>query len=251
MTALRGCFLILLLFLLFSARAFGSGSCIRCHEAINRPSMQELHAEWNDSIHSRMGVTCENCHGGDPAQAGKEEAHQGVYDSMDPKSTVYYTNIPRLCGRCHQHEFLEFKMSVHYEMLMTKGVGPNCVTCHDAMSTKTLRPEQLELFCGMCHNARMSSSPDIVAQAKEVLLKMDGVSRKVARIELSLQSFRAKGRTTLKAEGFLNLAQHELFVCRQDWHSFKLGRINKRLDGVEALILDGRKSLRSTKEERK
>lgn len=251
MTVLRYCLFLFMFFPLCVVPAFGSGSCILCHEAINRPSMKELHAEWNDSIHSRMGVTCENCHGGDPEKESKDAAHRGVYDSMDPKSTVYYTNIPRLCGRCHKHEFLEFKTSAHYETLMTKGVGPNCVTCHDAMSTKTLRPEQLELFCGMCHNARMSSFPDIVSQAREILLKMEGASRKVARTEASLQSAREKGRTVRKAEGFLKLAKHELFACRQDWHAFKLGRIKKRLDGVDTLILDGLESLRAAEEEAK
>ncbi len=251
MMVLRGSLLIFLFFFLFSVPAFGSGSCILCHEAITLPSMKELHSEWNDSVHSRMGVTCESCHGGDPEKETKEAAHQGVYDSMDPKSTVYYTNIPRLCGQCHQHEFLEFKTSVHYEMLMTKGVGPNCVTCHDAMSTKTLRPEQLELFCGMCHNAKMSNLPDIVSQSREVLLKMDSASRKVARTEASLQSARENGRRTRKAEGFLKLAKHELFACREDWHAFKMGSIKKRLDGVDTLIHDGLESLRAVEEETK
>ncbi|NOY54147.1 MAG: hypothetical protein GXP58_11120 [Deltaproteobacteria bacterium] len=207
--------------------------------------MKERHAEWRDSVHSRMGVTCNNCHGGNPGKESKKAAHEGVYDSMNPKSSVYYTNIPRLCGRCHKHEFLEFKMSVHYRMLMTKGVGPNCVTCHDAMSTKVLRPTQLELFCGICHNTKMSSRPGILNQAKEVLLKMNRISRKVDRTETKLHATRARGCKISKAEGFLHLAQHELIACRQDWHTFKLARIEKRLNGVETLLHEGLATLPS------
>jgi len=246
-----GSLLISMFFFLFPVSAFGSGSCIQCHEAINRPSLKELHAEWNDSTHSRMGVTCENCHGGDPGKEDKEEAHQGVYKSMDPKSTVYYTNIPRRCGRCHKQEFLEFMTSGHYKMLMAKGVGPNCVTCHDAMSTKVLQPAQLELFCGMCHNARMNRFPGILDQAKEVLLKMNRVSMEVVQTEAFLQSFREKGRNIRKAEGLLNQAKHELFACRKDWHAFKLDRINQRLNGANALMDDGMASLRVEKDKTK
>jgi len=204
--------------------------------------MKERHAEWRDSIHSRMGVTCDNCHGGNPADRTKEAAHKGVYGSMNPKSAVYYTNIPRLCGGCHKHELVEFKMSVHYRMLMTKGVGPNCVTCHDAMSTKVLKPDQLELFCGMCHNAKMSR-PGLLEEAKAVLLKMNRISRKVDRTEAELHAARSKGRKVSKAEGFVHLAKHELMVCRQDWHTFKLARIEKRLNDVEALLHKGLASL--------
>ncbi len=235
--------LFLSLFCFFSSGyAYGSDRCVSCHAKLARPSMKERHAEWRDSIHSRMGVTCDNCHGGNPDLESKTAAHQGVYDSMNPKSSVYYTNIPRLCGRCHKHEFLEFKMSVHYKMLMTKGVGPNCVTCHDAMSTKVLQPAQLEVFCGMCHNPKMSR-PGVLDQAKEILLEMNRLSRKVSRRETALHAARAKGRKVSKAEGFLHLAKHELVACRQDWHTFKLARIRKRLKGVETLLHEGQASL--------
>jgi formate-dependent nitrite reductase cytochrome c552 subunit len=208
--------------------------------------MKELHVEWSNSIHSRMGVTCEKCHGGNPKVSRKEEAHQGVYDSMDPKSTVYYTNIPRLCGSCHKHEFNEFKMSVHYKMLMTKGIGPNCVTCHDAMSTKMLQPDQVELFCGMCHNAKMSRQPDVVGKAQKVLEKMASTTKRMAQVEATLRNVGPNSSDARKADGLLNRANHELSACKQDWHAFELDRINKRLDGVAILINQGVASLRSS-----
>jgi len=191
-----------------------------------------------------MGITCENCHGGDPNATEKVRAHDGVYDALNPESSVYYTRIPRLCGECHKHELIAFKRSRHFEELMDKGVGPNCVTCHDAMATKVLKPGEVELFCGVCHNAR-NGLPDITGKAGRVLTRMQSSAERLRKAERILAARASRNRDCRRARGFLNLAGHELFATREDWHAFQLDRVLSRLSGVDDLIRKGLASLPS------
>jgi len=204
---------------------------------------KEYYQEWKGSIHSRKGITCEYCHGGSPGEPSKERAHKGVYGSFDPRSSVFYNRIPPLCGSCHKAEFNEFKTSSHYDDFITKGVGPNCVTCHDAMSTKVIQADEMEIFCAVCHNETMIWDRESMSEAKKVMLNLEATGKKFQEAEKTLEGARQKGINTEKAAGFLNLARLEYFASRQNWHAFKLDRVSFRLKGVEKLILQSEGAL--------
>jgi len=237
------CFAAIIL-LLFPLGAAGENGCVQCHASLTSPALRQSYQDWKASVHSRSGITCEFCHQGDPDTRSKNEAHRPIYDSLNPKSAVYYTNIPSLCGGCHQGEYDAFTTSRHYRDFMTMGVGPNCVTCHDAMSTKIIKAEQIEIFCTVCHNAKAKLLPDVTSHARAVMQQLEATARDLSQAEASLGRAENRGMAEARAKGFLSLAEKEFSACKQDWHAFKLNRVATRLQGVENLIRKGREALK-------
>ncbi|MEK6776049.1 MAG: hypothetical protein AABY87_04080 [bacterium] len=250
MDAFKAAFLIMLFLFMSPVLASAQNSCVQCHEGIENPAIREFHKEWKASAHSRSGITCEYCHGGDPGKSGKEAAHQGIRNALDRESLVYYTKIPALCGGCHIAAFSEFKTSTHYSNLVTKGAGPNCVTCHDAMATKIIKPGEIEIFCALCHNAQMNLLPGVTRDARSCLERMDLIGQKIQEAEKALVQAEKSGTDTIKARGFLSLAGREYDASKQDWHSFQLNRVASRLKGVELLVQKALDSLIRPKEDR-
>ncbi len=162
---------------------------------------------------------------------------------MNPGSRVYYTNVPGLCGSCHVKALTDFKMSSHYRNLMDKGVGPNCVTCHDAMWTKVLTPVEVEMFCTLCHNPRGRSLPDVGPLAKRVLERMAETERTLVQARGTVRGAAQSGLRTEKAEQLLALAATELSHCKGNWHTFRLSALCSRLDQVDDLVAKGLRDL--------
>jgi hypothetical protein len=134
-------------------------SCVGCHtsdlfEAKARTTMQRFH----DDVHAQVGLSCHDCHGGNP----DPNADMGA--AMDPKfapnpfrGTPKRTEIPEFCGRCHSSatfmkrfnpaarvdQVTEYWTSVHGQRL--KKGDDNVATCID---------------CHSVHDIRRKSNPD-------------------------------------------------------------------------------------------
>ena len=80
-------------------------SCTKCHSDVDLFDEDELAvvSAWAASVHAAVGLSCHDCHGGNPAMEVADDAEaamdaefatpfQGVPDRQD---------IPPLCGRCH------------------------------------------------------------------------------------------------------------------------------------------------------
>jgi len=155
-------FIILSGIFILSASALADGgkkienSCVNCHSKLSASSFVGIKShDWKGSIHQKHNVTCDKCHGGNPAAINKNEAHTGVLGSTKPQSRVYYKNIPSTCGKCHGAEFYKFTQSYHFKKLEATGKGPNCVTCHGSMVTNVLNPDDIANVCVRCHNKRI------------------------------------------------------------------------------------------------
>lgn len=231
--------LTLLAVCLMPAASFAANSCVDCHAVVGSRPLRASHADWDGSIHARMHVSCEDCHSGNPKEAGKEKAHLGVYGSLNPRSTVYYTKIPGLCGRCHVREFRDFQSSSHYRTLMSQGTGPDCIACHDAMATKVIGADVVVKLCGVCHNQGNRNLPEVAALARDILNRMAAIDRKIAEARERQAKASQQGQNQYKALGFLNLASRELRACKDHWHTFQLHRMAPLLDGVDRLIQQG------------
>ncbi len=221
-------------------------SCVACHESPLSPRLRQYHGEWEVSIHAQQGIRCEQCHGGDGATADKDASHRGVYPSMDPRSPVYYSKVPGLCGSCHVQALADFKTSGHYRNLMETGTGPNCVTCHDAMSTKVLSPAKVEMFCTLCHNPRSRSLPAVGPLAKGVLHQMAETKRRLVQARATVRSVAQRGVATERAEQLLAAAATELSGCRNNWHTFRLAGLEVRLEAVDHLVSKSLRALNQT-----
>jgi len=224
------CALVLCGFLTFAPSAHSAtvnteNSCVRCHSRLSSSSFVGTKSHsWNGSIHQQHGVTCDKCHGGNPKAAGQKQAHAGVLGSSNPKSPVYFKNIPATCGRCHGAEFYKFSQSLHYKMLESSGKGPECVTCHGSMVTKILAPDTLAGVCERCHNNSMGIFPYVPQKAKAVLLLLRE-SQVLLRADEQLYhpaAGTARARALLKA-------RTALYSARLDWHKFDLDTITGHL----------------------
>ncbi len=205
-----------------------ANSCINCHLKLPSSSFIGMRSHmWKGSIHQKHGLTCNDCHGGNPNAKTKKEAHKGVLSSSNPKSKVYYKNIPSTCGKCHGVEFYKFTQSYHYKKLKTTGQGPDCVTCHGSMVTTVLNPNDLVNVCKRCHNARMGVFPYIPQKAKAVLLLLKD-SKLLVNADKKLYKIR-KGTPNAKA---MQKAQLALNSAKLEWHTFDLDAIIMYLQNV-------------------
>ena len=136
--------------------------CIQCHGA--QPGRLGEPVElWKQSVHAANGISCNDCHGGDPTDfAMAMSPERGFLGAPTPEK------IPDFCGRCHVGVLEDYKLSKHGQAL-GKG-GPQCVTCH---SNHHVVRASLALInekdCSRCH------SYERAAQIKEALAATDSM----------------------------------------------------------------------------
>lgn len=217
-------------------------SCVHCHSRLPSSSfLGDKSHSWVGSIHQKHGVTCDKCHGGNPEASEAEKAHKGVYGSSNPKSTVYFKNIPATCGACHGAEFYKFSQSEHYKMLESTGQGPECVTCHGSMVTRILSPDNLAAVCGQCHNNRMGILPYIPQKARAVLLLLrESKSLLDATAALHHPPEGSRGAELMRS------ARSSLQSAKLEWHKFDLNTITDYLQRMYN-SLQALKNLKSEK----
>lgn len=137
-------------------------SCDDCHSDPGFFARDKMlfhyYQEWLKSAHKSAGLTCEQCHGGDPAAASKTLAHKGMLPHSDPESPVSYRNQPTTCSRCHAEVARYFEDSRHYQVLRANGnAGPSCATCHPPM---VRTPNYMELVQQACMHCHYVGNPD-------------------------------------------------------------------------------------------
>jgi Cytochrome c7 and related cytochrome c/Cytochrome c554 and c-prime len=233
-----GCCIMMCAVFIFPGSANAAGrekaenSCVHCHSQLPGTSFVGVKSHsWKGSVHQMNGVTCDKCHGGNPQASGEREAHEGVLGSSNPKSTVYYKNVPVTCGKCHGAEFYKFTQSLHYRRLESTGQGPDCVTCHGSMVTTVLSPDTVAAVCERCHNERMGIFPYIPQKAKAVLLSL-----KVSEALLDADG-KLYGHTGDKEIArSLRDAQSSLHSAKLDWHRFDLDTVTGDLQGMYNVI---------------
>ncbi len=135
-------------------------TCARCHadralmtrRRITIPQAYELYTK---SVHGRSqdprAATCSDCH----------ESHL-LLRATNPSSSIFRTNVPMTCGRCHTKEYDLFAASIHGQALR-RGVtaAPNCTDCHGEHLTRgprdassPVKAEAINATCSRCHEAQ-------------------------------------------------------------------------------------------------
>jgi hypothetical protein len=207
-----------------------ANGCVACHTHLPEGTrISHRHEGFIGSVHDRAGLGCDACHGGDPAASDKAAAHVGVKPASDPESSVYFTTVPRTCGRCHRAELAGFTRSRHFAQLQESGRGPNCVTCHGSMATRVLTAEQVDDFCVVCHNPRLGILPEKPQEA-EATLRLVAETRTVVDWTRDLvAAARAAGKDTARAERELTAAEAEMAGAATAWHTFDLHAVRERM----------------------
>ena len=156
--------------------AQNKSSCIDCHTKLEG-KIGDPARSIKDDIHLSRGLSCNDCHGGDPTQDDKVAAKDPRKGYLGRPRTV---DIPAFCGKCHNDaSFMkkfnpalrvdqekEYASSVHGQLLKAGNQKvATCISCHgvhgiraisDALSS--VYPLNVADTCAKCHSeaARMA-----------------------------------------------------------------------------------------------
>jgi predicted CXXCH cytochrome family protein len=146
-----------------------SSSCIDCHVKLEG-EIGDPARKIKDDIHLSRGLSCNDCHGGDPTQSDKKAAKD---PSKGYLGRPRMADIPAFCGKCHNDaSFMkkfnpalrvdqekEYSTSVHGKLLKTGNTKvATCISCHgvhgiravnDALSS--VYPLNVAETCAKCH----------------------------------------------------------------------------------------------------
>ncbi len=152
-----------------------ANNCVNCHkDPIFRTHNHKLYTyyqDWLTSPHQTAGLTCDQCHSGDPAAETVDAAHKGVHSTSDPRSTIFFKNLAETCGKCHEQVSGQFTKSKHYKSLIVYYNAPYCSTCHRAMNRKPYYHDIVDTTCRSCHNQQMLQSHAELAE--EILRRLN------------------------------------------------------------------------------
>jgi formate-dependent nitrite reductase cytochrome c552 subunit len=207
---------------------------------------QDLFIHWYGSVHGEKGITCDQCHGGDPQQSKKSKAHLGVLSSKKLKSPIYFKNIPETCGSCHSGVFQEFKKGLHYQNLKKDRLAPTCTTCHGfQMDIQAVIPLRIVGRCTICHNIDQKIKPEVPDIAKQALAESEKARKKIELAQFMIDLGKEEGRELKEAKALLEDSRGRLKKSGELWHRFHLDEFKKELDAIQNLADKAYKLARS------
>ena len=210
------------------ALAAQQNSCVDCHSdarfLVQNKKLYDYYQAWNLSIHQQEGVSCPDCHGGNPRAKTKAEAHgSAVLGSSNASSPINYRNIPATCAKCHKKVFAEFRQSEHYKHLKVAAQeqqGPNCVTCHGSLNVSVLNVSNVRRTCQQCHNEKTQNSPEIPEEAETVLNNFLSINR--------YYRFIVSRSNKEDARNFSQFVDPVIQQLNAEWHTFDIDEIDKK-----------------------
>ncbi len=133
--------------------------CDKCHRGILQDFLEGVHGK--SFLKGNIDVpVCTDCHG-----------EHDIYPADKPKSKIYHTKVPEVCGKCHANEILARKYGFSVFQVLTyqrsyHGIATkygdlrtaNCASCHDYHNIRRSSdpksptyPDNLSKTCGKCH----------------------------------------------------------------------------------------------------
>jgi len=169
--------------------------CIQCHGS--QPGrLGEPVKQWRQSIHAANGISCHDCHGGDPTDfamaMSPERGFLGAPEAV---------GIPDFCGRCHVGVKEDYLASRHGQALGAG--GPHCVTCH---GNHAIVKASLDLInqqdCTRCHE---------FGRAQTIKEAMSETDQRLTGLTTDLAELHKVGIAVDELEG-------TTFALRNDFH---------------------------------
>ena len=169
---------MVLLALFTIASAQKKSSCIDCHIKLDDPRLSAPAKLFENDVHRGRGLSCNDCHGGDPNADTSEAAKDPRKGYLGKPRTV---DIPAYCGKCHSDANLmkrfnpslrvdqekEYYTSVHGQLLRTgEQKVATCISCHTVHGIRAVSDPLSSVYplnvadtCAKCHgNAEYMSA---------------------------------------------------------------------------------------------
>ncbi len=138
-----------------------SSTCARCHgdvEQMKKFNLQQLSPveSYEHSVHgmasadNENAATCTDCHGS-----------HNLLRAADRTSKLFWQNIPKTCGKCHENIAQTYARSVH-GTAVADGIkdAPTCTDCHGEHAIASTNSEDskvsaahISATCAECHAA--------------------------------------------------------------------------------------------------
>ena len=155
-------------------------SCVKCHgdpDWIQNQAWARMAQEFTNDVHFAAGLSCQDCHGGNPDPKLAEDPFAAMDQAYQPnpyRGKPARADIPEFCGRCHSDadymkrfkpdervdQLKEYWTSQHGKLL--KAGDTNVATCVDCHGTHTIRapsdaqsrvyPTAVAETCSSCHS---------------------------------------------------------------------------------------------------
>jgi len=226
------------------ASGAGANSCETCHAnpdfMVTNKKLYDYFQEWNLSIHKQEGVTCDDCHGGDPRAADARTAHGKGVKATDPSSGIYYKNVPETCGACHDEILSGFRKSNHFRHVAKKKLddeqGPTCVTCHGSINSEVLNVNTVAAACARCHNEARHNHPENPEKARDALNRFLSIQRFYRYIGVHADADEARD--------FFRKIDPQIKHLSVTWHTFDLAEIDRATGEVLAELKAKRDEIR-------
>lgn len=154
--------------------AGAQNNCVDCHSTLDDERFSHPARAMTQDVHAGVGLTCVNCHGGDPSVAivdGDDGPAKAPGTGFVGAPSV--SEIPTFCGNCHADAgyMQDFDPNLPVDQLAqfwTSGHGARlrdgaldvaqCVSCHSAHGILSARdpaapvyPTKMADTCGQCH----------------------------------------------------------------------------------------------------
>jgi formate dehydrogenase gamma subunit len=123
-------------------------NCSRCHE--------EQALSYGTGVHGNARIA--RVHTGAHAAPQCIDCHgtHGILSAAAPASPLYFSNLARTCGQCHEQESRDVIESVHGQALAAgRRDAPTCSDCHSEHKTRALKNSSSlaisQEICSKCH----------------------------------------------------------------------------------------------------
>lgn len=163
------CVIVLMASFAVKSEASQKDSCIECHKSLDG-SAKEPTDKIEGDVHFKRGLSCSDCHGGDPAKEDFTEAKDPAKGFIGkPKRG----DIPNFCGRCHADPayMRRFNPNIQTDQLAKYNESQHgklnaegdqkvavCVSCHDVHGIREKNDPSSPVFitnapkrCASCH----------------------------------------------------------------------------------------------------
>jgi predicted CXXCH cytochrome family protein len=147
-------------------------TCIACHKQLDGAALEPT--RHLDDIHFQRGLSCHDCHGGDPNKGGLDDPSAAHDEKKGWTGKPKRLQIPVFCARCHADaaymktfnpatrvdQLSEYRTSLHGKR---NAAGDDktavCVDCHGVHGIRAIKdprskvhPLQVADTCAHCHN---------------------------------------------------------------------------------------------------